>query len=253
MNLQRRSLSHELFDALRRGVRRLSQEGRERIVGYVRSQQTSQSAFLNRAGREDLYYTFFGWLLCAVLGIKSKTPDREAYLASIQPDMLDDFHRLVYAQAQELHRLLRFGFLRYSLRWISRGMPDEVPSLFQAYVRRSPDSKSVNMLSAQLIVKGLENGFALPDVKEEVGYLHRLQDDSGGWRQNAGTGIPDLLSTAVALFTLGQYGKQPCYDARYFVEAHWQEDGSFAPNLYDAQSDVEYVFYGLLALGAIRE
>ena len=38
-----------------------------------------------------------------------------------------------------------------------------------------------------------------------------------------------------------------------FVQAHWLESGGFAPTLLDDYSDVEYVFYGLLALGSINE
>jgi hypothetical protein len=72
--------------------------------------------------------------------------------------------------------------------------------------------------------------------------------------------VPDILSTAVALFTLRLIGKatgrraksgneRPKSAAR-FIEAHWLDMGSFAPTLLDEYSDVEYLFYGLLALGS---
>ena len=61
--------------------------------------------------------------------------------------------------------------------------------------------------------------------------------------------MPDLLSTAVALFTLWLIGEHPQSGSR-FIEAHWLDMGSFAPTLLDDYSDVEYLFYGLLALGS---
>ncbi len=250
MNLQRRYLSLEIYRALQRAVSRLSSEAKERIGRFVLSQCRDGAAFINRAGQPDLYYSFFGWTLCSVLDIHSDAKAREAYLNQINREELDDFHKLIYDEAYEMHRLLKVGILRYSMRWIARGMPDALPAFFEAYVQRSPQSQSVNILAANLIRNGLDNGFNQHAVEADLGRLYRMQDDSGGWRQNEGISIPDMLSTSVALFALAQYGKQPCYVSSYFVDAHWQEDGSFAPNLYDRQSDVEYVFYGLLALGA---
>ena len=250
MNLQRRYLTLEIYRALQRAVRRLSTEAKERIERYVLSQCPGGAAFINRAGKPDLYYSFFGWTLCSVLGLRTDSKEREAYLKFIDRESLDAFQQMVYDEAREVHRLLKVGKLRAAMHWIARGMPDVLPTFFEEYVRRSPDSQSVNILAANLIRQGLDNGFDPHAVEADLGRLYRMQDDSGGWRQNEGISIPDMLSTSVALFALAQYGKQPCYASSYFVDAHWQEDGSFAPNLYDKQSDVEYVFYGLLALGA---
>ena len=72
-----------------------------------------------------------------------------------------------------------------------------------------------------------------------------------GWlpRHRSGS-CPDLLSTAVALFTLRLVGAE-ARDASDFIHAHWLDNGGFAPTIFDDYSDVEYVFYGILALGAI--
>jgi hypothetical protein len=60
-----------------------------------------------------------------------------------------------------------------------------------------------------------------------------------------------LLSTATALFALRCYGVEPRYSAVDFIEGHWLDDGGFAATLLDDESDVEYLFYGLLALGTL--
>lgn len=83
-----------------------------------------------------------------------------------------------------------------------------------------------------------------------MGYILSLQDETGGFRANEGAAIPDILSTAVALFTLKMKGVCPRYDARDFIEVHINEDGAFMSTLLDETGDIEYMFYGLLALGA---
>jgi hypothetical protein len=63
--------------------------------------------------------------------------------------------------------------------------------------------------------------------------------------------MPDLLSTATALFTLRCYDMPPRYSAQEFVEAHWLDNGGFGATILDSSSDIEYLFYGLLALGTL--
>ncbi|MDR0699566.1 MAG: hypothetical protein LBG28_10180 [Tannerella sp.] len=105
---------------------------------------------------------------------------------------------------------------------------------------------SVNATSAALSVIGQLEGYALND---DVDYLYRLQDDSGGFYASENTPLPDVLSTATALFVLNCYGITPRIGPMHFIEAHWLESGSFAPTLFEETSDIEYTFYGLLALG----
>jgi hypothetical protein len=106
---------------------------------------------------------------------------------------------------------------------------------------------SVNATSAALSVIGQLDGYALND---DVDYLYRSQDDSGGFSVSENTPFPDILSTATALFVLNCYGVTPRVGPVHFIEAHWLESGSFAPALFEETSDIEYTFYGLLALGA---
>jgi len=42
----------------------------------------------------------------------------------------------------------------------------------------------------------------------------------------------------------------PKFNANDFIDAHWLPSGGFSATLIDETSDVEYTFYGLLALGA---
>jgi hypothetical protein len=106
---------------------------------------------------------------------------------------------------------------------------------------------SVNATSAALSVTGQLEGYA---SNGDVDYLYRSQDGSGGFFASEGTPLPDVLSTSTALFALNCYGVTPRVDPVPFIEAHWLASGGFAPTLFEETSDIEYTFYGLLALGA---
>ncbi len=107
---------------------------------------------------------------------------------------------------------------------------------------------TTNATVAALAVRGQLTGY---NENEDVLYLRDRQDTSGGFAAAEASPVPDMLSTATALFMLSCYGITPNYPARDFIEAHWLDSGGFAATLLDDKSDVEYTFYGLLALGAI--
>jgi prenyltransferase beta subunit len=107
---------------------------------------------------------------------------------------------------------------------------------------------TTNATVAALATKGQLTGY---NINDDVRYLRDRQNDSGGFTAAEASPIPDLLSTATALFMLNCYDIRPNYSARDFVEAHWLDSGGFAATLLDDRSDVEYTFYGLLALGSL--
>jgi len=109
---------------------------------------------------------------------------------------------------------------------------------------------TTNATVAALAVKGQLEGY---NDNAAIRYLQNLQQTSGGFSAAQAAPLPDLLSTATALFMLKCYGIRPIYPAKDFIEAHWLDLGSFAATLLDEKSDVEYTFYGLLALGAVNK
>lgn len=83
-------------------------------------------------------------------------------------------------------------------------------------------------------------------------WLLRQQHSSGGFLATPHAPLPDLLSTAVALHALdgleiplGAH-REGCLD---FVDSLWSAEGGFHGNWADDDLDVEYTYYGLLALG----
>ena len=107
---------------------------------------------------------------------------------------------------------------------------------------------TTNATVAALAVQGQLDGYW---NNKDVEYLYSLQEENGGFYANSSALIPDLLSTATALFILKCIGITPRINADDFIDAHWLSSGGFCATLLDESSDVEYTFYGLLALGAL--
>ncbi len=91
-----------------------------------------------------------------------------------------------------------------------------------------------------------------PIPPETGDWLLRQCHPSGGFLAAPGALLPDLLSTAVALHALEglevsfSHLKELCLD---FVDTLWSAEGGFHGHWADEHLDVEYTYYGLLALG----
>ena len=107
---------------------------------------------------------------------------------------------------------------------------------------------TTNATVAALSVLGQLKGY---QTNRDVDFLKNLQQVNGGFQGASASPVPDILSTATALFMLQCYGQKPKYDPGDFLEAHWLDSGGFCPTLIDETNDVEYTFYGLLALGTL--
>lgn len=91
------------------------------------------------------------------------------------------------------------------------------------------------------------------DGLEDQDLLKSFACESGGFKAFAHLNNADMLSTAVALFALNYAGydlrlhKPACLD---FIGQNFS-DGAFLSGDGDQTMDVEYTFYGLLALGVL--
>lgn len=82
--------------------------------------------------------------------------------------------------------------------------------------------------------------------------LRACECSSGGFLAFTGAPGPDLLSTATSLYALREAGQPPATTAPHeeFVASLWAPNGGFHGHPADPQTDCEYTFYALLALGA---
>lgn len=80
----------------------------------------------------------------------------------------------------------------------------------------------------------------------------QVTPNGGGFLPFPGAPLPDLLSTAVALHALDglqvpfEKLKEPLLD---FIDTLWTAEGGFHGTWDDDELDIEYTYYGLLALG----
>lgn len=201
------------------------------LQAYVASQQTVDG-YMNAGGHLDAYYTQFGRVLEAVF-----SPRKLLHMP---------IHLTVQSsRTQETVYGCFFDFLEQELTFgMKRSIRQAQESIETLEMPRVMTTNAVCCLIAMQHQMGKE-----PD-EAHVDWLCQRQHPSGGFYASDMAPIPDLLSTAVALFTLRLIGAK-AVDASDFIQVHWLDSGGFAPTLYDDYSDVEYVFYGLLALGTV--
>lgn len=231
----RQPLLYKVYRALRRGLRRMTPETAAALQAYVASQQTVDG-YMNAGGHLDAYYTQFGRVLEAVF-----SPRKLLHMPIRLTVQSSRTQETVYGRFFDfLEQELTFGMKR-SIRQAQESRNDEVKTL------EMPRVMTTNAVCC-LIAMQHQMGKELDEA--HVDWLCQRQHPSGGFYASDMAPIPDLLSTAVALFTLRLIGVK-AVDASDFIQVHWLDSGGFAPTLYDDYSDVEYVFYGLLALGTV--
>jgi hypothetical protein len=217
-------LLYKIYRALRRGWKRMTPEAQRAVQTFVASQKTAHG-YMNAGGHEDEYYQQFGEVLEVVF-----TP-RKLLSTNICLTVQESRHKdTIYGHF--------FDFLNNEMK------------LGKKWERVEMNMPKVMTTNAVCCILAMQHQMGLKSDATYVEWLQERQDETGGFYASEQAPIPDLLSTAVALFTL-RLLEINVRDATQFIQAHWLDNGGFAPTLYDDYSDVEYVFYGLLALGSI--
>ncbi len=117
----------------------------------------------------------------------------------------------------------------------------------------SKSTIDLNSPSSEVAAKVFLQKMMNQDGSEEQELLKTFICKSGGFKAFAHLDQADMLSTAVALFALDFTGcdlrllKPACLD---FIGQNFSE-GAFLSGDGDTTADVEYTFYGLLALGVL--
>jgi len=265
----------QFIETVRKGLNLLGDAQQAEVAEFVRKSQHSSGGYTDRAGVPDLYYSVFGSWLAEALELKDSLSQLNGWLEEQKLEgQKNGVHRFsllflqqtclgkrlsAYRLAQKLmmrdfpanftYQLFlvlllvdaSFGqkdWLRFLGRWMLRfyPVPKEVPSSVIAalMVARSSLGLSTSKLGADL--------------------LSSFQKD-GAFVAFRGMNEPDLLSTGVALFALLQSGTDLRAIATYSLEFIQQNyrSGAFVAGDDDPMPDLEYTFYGLLALGSLAE
>lgn len=255
----------------------LEPEALKAVCDFVRSKQTTAGTFVNRNSKPDWYYSFFGYILAKALGL---TPElnklQHVVLSGHRPEInqpvdqaaLIILHhafkpRLVYKIITSI-KLIGMVFSRkhntgkiyqtfiYLLAinhlwgW-NRCIYQLMGHLTRTY--RLDENTPTPQLAAALMIKQ-QAGFP---TSELCRLLLKNQHPEGGFVMFQSHRTADMLSTAVATYALNQARSDNttyaagCFD---FISSRFDR-GAFLSGDGDPTRDLEYTFYGLLALGVL--
>lgn len=268
--------ANSLEIVLRESVNVLDKQTLDEIGDFMKSQQTTTGGFADKSGRSDLYYSLFGFFVAEALGLEEVIPPLKKYVENIvQTKKLTGVHLncalILYARlfgVEALPPVLTEKFksermqadsslTHYSLflNLLTFYYTEDYWQLYTAQKGfkkgRTDTDMPCPVTSARLILQG---GIGLKS-EELKGKLLAFYRNDGSFSAVKGAPIGDLLSTGVALYALkfNQYDfriMKP--DCLAFVDLLYS-DGGFCATPLDPEPDVEYTFYGLLALGALAD
>lgn len=262
------SLTNSLLSYCVKGGNRLNAAVKKQIALFA-------NAELDKilGGKTDAYYLSFALVSLCALGENFDKPRVREFIGSFDFSKCDIAHLASFARAsflaggnaENISRFLPPNELEtpYDI-FLALGAAEDcgadLQSIFDLRQMENFRSKNgafsnmenadfagANASSAALYV--LKKTKALSDEKT-LEYLLNSQDASGGFKAQDDSQCPDLLSTASALFALRECEASPKYESADFVLAHYLSEGAFSATVFESAGDCEYLFYGLLALGA---
>ena len=266
----------KLIRYVKSGFGTLNADTRNQICAFIGSCQHNNGGFKGRSDNPDLYYSLFGFWLSSALGLTDILEKHRNFIMEyIQkpPEMITDRMALILIftglfpdeRPQPLFPVIRkligqgtrfnpaYSFFilmllldaRHKYKWLS---------WFMARVWISFRRLSVNIpcstLASVLLIKEHSN----IECKHEQMKLLEYFREGSGFSALTSLETGDLLSTAVALFAL----RESNFDLRViapeclgFIEKNYYS-GAFLAGNGDNIADLEYTFYGLLALGSLE-
>ena len=120
---------------------------------------------------------------------------------------------------------------------------------------RNPESSDDPMLLSTVAAINVIRYLTGTVDQAAVQWVIQQYHNVGGFYAARNSQIPDMLSTAVSLFTLSMCGvplDEWRENVRQFIDDHWDDCGGFFGTILDDICDCEYTYYGLLALGSIQ-
>ena len=235
-------LNIKIYLTLRRAVKALTPEGKTALASFLQSQKR-QEGYCGPGGQVEPYYTQFGKLIESALAghlFPRMSPLAVAFEENSEENDNSIYH-IFFRFLNDEMRLRRPAGER-----IKDGLAQfRTPSGGYVHSTNRPEAATNATCAALTMLKqtGLQD-------EQSLQWLMDRQDETGGFRATADAPIPDILSTGVAMFTLHLYNREPKVGVTDFVLAHTLPTGGIAPTIFDEYSDVEYIFYGLLALGS---
>jgi len=265
-----------LINYLKKGFDVLDEQTQQELITFLKSTQDETGGFTDRAGSPDLYYSLFGlWLSQAcdqdelldglnryqeIQSEENLGPVEQMALILIRNELNPSKKRrsllsvfmTLFQKGKNIglsYRFFLFTLVVESVgKHIQMGFYYFFVSLFLFFYRPKTDYPC--SLLAALIYARKRVGLRFTEEQQR---LFEYSIESGGFRAFHHVQNSDMLSSAVALFALHESGT----DLRLlkpanldFIQQNY-DSGAFLSGDGDQTRDLEYTFYGLLALGSL--
>jgi len=268
--------SKSIETVLKKSLPLLETEMLDEMRAFVQRKQTPQGGFADRAGKCDLYYSLFGYYLADALVIPGVTPLLKHYIKKVVCETtlsgvnlycgailyvkLHGFdayserlkNQIVSVMAKsDLQHPEYANFLGImALYYLEDFM--NIKRILQPYKSHTfQDNLPCPVLAATIVLLEIA-GKTGPENQKKLYSFYRSR---GGFAAFNYAPSEDLLSTAVALYSLNFMSadmrmiKPECMS---FIDGLYN-NGGFMSMPTDNEIDVEYTFYGLLALGSLQK
>jgi len=241
---------------------------------FILSKQTVLGGFSDRGGNCDLYYTIFGYYIAESFSVNEVMEPLKYYVAkTVKTNNLSGVYR--YCGAILYAKLIGLDAVTEKLRQqivadltlINSKQPEYSVFLGVLALYYLGDYLNIYRIVNQYKRSITLTGNPCPVVAatavllgttgnkkpETVDILKTFYRENGGFAALLKAPSEDLLSTGVALYALHfldadlRLIKPDCLT---FVDDLY-DNGGFRATSYDSITDVEYTFYGLLALGSM--
>ena len=265
----------KLIQIVRSGFNTLDIKAQHQLVEFITSRQDDNGGFRDRSDRSDLYYSVFGYWLGEALNLDQVLEKHKVYIRNLNHDSLPGaVDRLSFMlirkglfrneKKNSLLSLIKTAFMepgksafsyRIFLFMLAIDPNETGRRIFSFFLRiwlyfyKPTGSMPCSVLSALIFVKS-STGL---DVEKEKRKLITYHVEGSGFKAFDHMRTCDLLSTAVALFVLREADhdlRLITPDCLHFIEMNYKS-GAFLPGNGDMIPDLEYTFYGLLALGSL--
>jgi hypothetical protein len=257
---------------LRNGLNFLDKQTIDEIRQKTLSYRNINGGFCDRAEKSDLYYSLFGMFVGNALQLKNTNENLKKYLQSIDLSTnmegvnmyclsilssitgYDDKNtngikkQIKSKFVQNLHKpdynlFLGILSLYYQKNYFA------LFKIFRKIQMETAVQLPCPVLAANAVVMKV-SGKDTSKIEKKILEFYR---GDGSFAALKNSPVGDLLSTAVALFALKFIGSdiraiKP--DCLIFIDSLYH-DGSFRATGFDSDTDIEYTFYGMLALGAL--
>lgn len=263
----------QLIRQIELGYELLDEDSQKEIQIFIAGRQHTNGGFIDRGGEIDLYYSLFGFWLSSALKLRDQLFHLNSFILNKKEEkgmkMIDEFALSLIKTGLSMGKSSRSPLLKslitknnqlnlsyqlflFSLVFDARNgrkvWLDFLSCLFLRYYR-IPAGAPCSMVAALMVAKH--------ELKMNINSLGKQLlsyfDENKGFKAFEHVENGDMLSTSVALFALQKVGfdirliAPTCYK---FIQ-HNYSCGAFMSGDGDETRDLEYTFYGLLALGSL--